>query len=361
MYKVKVKKKYKVTKQVVAGEHYIEHIHQPFASNFIGQWIKSGVTIFEKNQDIVSVLLCEGCVRDARIRRDNFVDVLGPDWNVMRTLTEHSYQVENVTMSHDIFDWGIGKCSSYDRHSCWTAKDMIFDVMRKGYQRKFVFSRVFQDRRFPCHCNPVKDKEKCSHEVFEEVLYKMFINLNPGRSAKYEGKATIRGSPTFFWPGFLKGHTANKEDEVFYVWCKLRDNHQLEPEERIRLREFPIRNWVLGDPFVNYSFVLPQIMQFDFFLKDKDSQEFPKDFYDMRTKHKFIGRTVLEMYPAGGAFRSLQYKWVSLEQLPDLDCEWEGWSDPYYDKEEAFIPKQQSGLIGPIVSYWSRVHDHNRK
>ena len=388
MYKVKVKHRYKVEKKVLVGQDMILHYHKPFALNLTGRWIKTGVTIFDKNEEIVSKLLCKECVEDARKRKTNFVEQFGQDGNSSR-VSDHSYQVEGFTESFNMFDWGIGKCSSSDRHACWSRNEMLFDVMRKHeytekgkHERtKMVFSRVCFDKG--CRCSPTKVgvnqfkektyeevRKRCPHKVFEEVTNKIFFDLRrfgnpdiPKKIEKYSGRFTIRGNKPFFWPPFLQGFTDKKEEEVFYVWCTVTEYQQVQlSQERIRkLKEVPIQNWS-REKEEPYWYILPFIYQYDFFLKNPDSQVFPMTLDQHYKNHKFCGRTILELYPGGSAIRVLQYKWMTLEQMPrDLDSEWDGYDDPYYDIDEAFIPQFSEGLVGPIVSYWSRVHDTNRK
>ena len=67
---------------------------------------------------------------------------------------------------------------------------------------------------------------------------------------------------------------------------------------------------------------------------------------------------------SGAGFRASQYRFVHNENLdedsgtPAREADWvKSW---HLNEEDAYIEGQQDGFVGPIISYWGRIHCLNK-
>lgn len=363
MFRQRIRRHYKVHKTVRIGDTFIEHYYQGFKSaNLIGRWIKTGVTVNELNEKIVSKLVCEGCVLDAQIRRHNTVPAAkcgkeGLDGE--EDISQHSYQVEGESVPIHCFDLNIGKCRGEDP-SCWAWQkyEHLLDCARSGYKNKFTFRKIVNIGK--CK-HSIKEEEACNHDTAEEILLKMFMEIKPrykldNTYREMQGKACIRGTPPFFHPSFLKGLAPPNTEEVFYVGLSVRQSGVLPPEKKWIKSEIPARSWVCAAP---YAVLLPATYEINFYLKNPLNNNFPQDESEMKKFHDHCAMTIIELYPGHSMFRVLQYKRVQKDQYPDLHESDYVDLDPFLS--DPYIPQVRSGLAGPIVSYWSRIHENNAK
>ena len=100
---------------------------------------------------------------------------------------------------------------------------------------------------------------------------------------------------------------------------------------------------------------------------------FPKNSHELRFSHEIKAKSILEVYPGGAGMRCLQFSIVrhnpNLVLNPRIDPEnlqliydeIRAVKDiyDYLDVSEVFIFGIQDGFTGPVISYFSRIHDNN--
>ena len=104
---------------------------------------------------------------------------------------------------------------------------------------------------------------------------------------------------------------------------------------------------------------------------DANNNSFAKSLLELRTNHTPVATSFIEIYPGGGGFRCLQFKYVNHnpdlvlhpsphpQTIKDYYKELEDEIDlvGYLNAEECFIFGIQDGYSGPMISYYGRI-DH---
>ena len=332
--------KYKVKKEVCEGDHFIEHYFPCNPENFVGRFKKIGN--FNEANGAVDEIICESCKQDAASGRYSGIEIqVNVDGNTETKRMKHSYQVKDMTRKFDHWELYFGKCHSEVK--CWTPYERLFEVRRKGFQFMILCYKI---RHFP----------------HEECVFKSYVNLkqySDGSHGNYEGITVVRDAPQFFWPGLLRGLSENDKNAVYYMYIHAYPKENLEssfpnPELPIQLMPVHMRN--------RYVYPLTWFCQF---YKPTPGMQYPNNRHDLRRYHKLVAVTVLEMYKGGSVMKVSQYKYVENNTSVPVsqftqDHNWVDNND-HLVYSEAFQPGIQSGLAGPVVSFYGRVDTFNRK
>ena len=359
--------KYKVSKQVVSGEHFIEHRHQviiiyyyvyihysltkdvqAFNCQFTGKWLLYG----SKNEVNPSneVILCKNCVEDYKKRQDNYekMDV---------RIKIRSYQVVGLTKPFNKFEWERTRCNN--RSHCWGLSQRIFEVRQKPDRMCLIHYKIRPNQRN------------------EEVVNRLYLSLTK-KESKNEHIYTSIGSTSnvreFFWPDLFKKSDSHQNlTYYFHVSIVPRD-----PLPLAGLEDIPIAWW--PDSMKSPDRIYPMTMTFSFYEASM-GLPFPTSYTDLQKNHKPSHLTFLDMYEGGGGLRVSQYKWIensSFEREDPLPF-WTDrrsrisvdaalyenrfrprWINPHHlDEENCYISNYQNGFAGPITSFWARLNTTN--
>ena len=80
----------------------------------------------------------------------------------------------------------------------------------------------------------------------------------------------------------------------------------------------------------------------------------------MNHNHNFFKIELNKSY-LGAGFRASQYRFVESSQEASGASVKATWVKRWHmDEEDAYIDGYQSGYVGPIISFWGRVHSVNK-
>ena len=162
-------------------------------------------------------------------------------------------------------------------------------------------------------------------------------------------------------PGLIRSNC-----QKFHIYVKIEQKIQLPPE-------------CIGRPFAEWPecyntryFKSPLLLTFEFYAH-RTGVAHPVSKDDL-LEHDMLGASYLDLYQGGAGFKAVEFKYlINLSQ--DSDVKFTEKNDQlhylkrslqhcddfyqYLSPNEAYLEGLQSGFMGPIVSFWSRLSDRD--
>lgn len=315
---------YKIKKEIHFGQNFVEHVHPSFQETWTGLWKKVGHSV-NNSQSSLSYL-CDNCKIDFE-RRTHLV-------NPNNNTTTRSYQVRGYTKTDDLWRWEFHVCRD---KSCWGRDIRLLDIQRANGRFMFYFF------------NQVKGSTNQQVYFKKDVERLYFRTKREALASRLEECGSICRSNRVNL--FL-----NKESFApkKYIHFKMNSRESV-PEEYFH-RNLTERPPIYQTPV----YIYPLKFEIDMFLSDSYLER--TELHDIQRSCNHIEKIMMNMYPGGAGMEVLQFKKAPHDPTLSYKMQKTPWIPDHVfgSKYDGYIAGIQNGYIGPIVSYWGRVHSNLR-
>ena len=148
----------------------------------------------------------------------------------------------------------------------------------------------------------------------------------------------------------------NKENysQKKYIHFKMNSRESV-PEEFFYMSR-DLRPPIYQTPVYTY----PLKFEIDIYLSDLYLES--SEHHDIQRKCNHNEKIMMNMYPGGSGMEVLQFKKAPVDETLSYSMQKTPWIPDYVfgSNYDGYIAGVQNGYIGPVASYWGRVHSRSR-